>query len=249
MKHIARKGYVVVWVQYQRGILAIPHFFAKYALRTWRDALKRLANEVSHVRPEMDYRGEYKTAIVGHSLGGYLSAIIASKAARSWEKAPQPHAVVAVEPGGLGIIPEAPFDKIDPNTVLILVVGDEDEYVCKSTAVSIWNGISQIPDENKEFLLVLSDYHGTPDLVADHYFPAAVDLPVPEAENALDFYVTYKLSVGALNCAFRGTDCEYALGNGSFEQTDMGEWSDTTPVTPMLWVEEPNSLETTCQDP
>jgi dipeptidyl aminopeptidase/acylaminoacyl peptidase len=82
MKHIARKGYVVVWVQYQNGVLTPPWLFARYAVVTWKDALNRLDAEDSHVRPQKNIGDEYKTAVVGHSAGGYLSAIVAAKAAK-----------------------------------------------------------------------------------------------------------------------------------------------------------------------
>ncbi len=240
---------MVVWVQYQDSFLTPSWLFARNAIITWKDALKRLETEMFHVRPEKDSEGNYETAIVGHSAGGYLGAIIAAKAVKRWKEIPVPHALVAVEPGGSGVIPKARFEKIDPDTKVIIIVGDEDDIVCKSTAVSIWNEISQIPDENKEFLLVQSDYHGSPEQIANHYFPNTSGYKDTAAVDARDFYVTYKLSVGALECVFRDTDCEYALGNGSFEQVDMGQWSDGQPVNSLVWVEDPNVLETVCDDP
>lgn len=246
IEHIVRKGYTVVWVQYQNGVLTPPWLFARYAVVTWKDALKRLDAEDSHVRPQKNIEDEYITAFMGHSAGGYLSAIVAAKAAKQRTGIPKPYAVVAVEPGGLGIIPKARFSDIDPDTKFVIVVGDEDNIVCKSTAVFIWNEISQIPDAYKDFLLVRSDYYGDPFQVSHHFFPVTSDVEVLDAR---DFYVTFKLTVGAFNCAFAGLDCEYGIGNGSFEQIDMGNWSDGQPMIPMVWVEDPNFLETTCEDP
>ena len=42
---------------------------------------ERLDTEADHVRPERDYKGYYKTAMVGHSAGGYLGATLAAMAA------------------------------------------------------------------------------------------------------------------------------------------------------------------------
>jgi pimeloyl-ACP methyl ester carboxylesterase len=193
--------------------------------------------------------GEIKTAIIGHSMGGYLSAILAARAAHSENAIPSPDAIVAIEPGGLGWISPEDLGEIDPETKMIVVVGDEDEVVAKSTAVAIWKNTLQIPDKNRDFLLVQSDYHGSPEQIANHYFPNTTGYGDTAAVDARDFYVTFKLSVGALECAFRDTDCEYALGNGSFEQVDMGQWSDGQPMKAMVWVEDPNELETTCEDP
>jgi hypothetical protein len=64
--------------------------------------------------------------------------------------------------------------------------------------------------------------------------------------------VTYKLSVAALYCALNGKYCDYAFGNGpqndygATTQTDMGIWSDGTPVTPMLLVADPVAQYPTC---
>ena len=129
---------------------------------------------------------------------------------------------------------------------MTLVVGDEDTIVCQSTAKHIWDSTPQIFEENKDFMLVRSDYRGRPAQVANHFFPSNVRFGDTADVDARDFFVTYKLSVGALNCAFRGTDCEFALGNGSNEQVDMGEWSDGTLVKEMAWIENPATLSAQC---
>ncbi len=161
---------------------------------------------------------------------------------------PVPYAIVAVEPGPLGIIPWGLFNHIAPSTRVVIAVGDEDDLICSSTAVRLWNKIFYIPDENKDFLLVLSDYHGFPKLVSNHYFPNTSGHGDESAVDARDFYVTFKLSVGALNCVFKGNQCEYAFGNGSEEQVYMGEWSDGQPVEPLVWIDDPDSMETTCEN-
>ncbi|OEU83153.1 MAG: hypothetical protein BA865_15915 [Desulfobacterales bacterium S5133MH4] len=247
MEHMVKKGYIVVWVQYD-AFLSPFRNFADHAMETWKDALNRLDTNF-HVRPEKDLMGQIKTAIIGHSIGGSLSAILAARAADTRNGMPEPYAIVAVEPGGLRWLPNEDLGKIDPETKMVIVVGDEDKVVAKLTAVAIWKNTLQIPDKNRDFLLVQSDYHGSPEQIANHYFPNTNGYRDTAAVDARDFYVTFKLSVGALECAFRDTDCEYALGNGSFEQVDMGQWSDGQPMNAMVWVEDPNELEATCEDP
>ncbi|MEI6125738.1 MAG: hypothetical protein WCQ99_04205 [Pseudomonadota bacterium] len=254
ISHIVRKGYIVVWVQYQSDDIAdnprlslSPSFTRKITV-LWRDALTRIDSGSVLVLPEKNEWGFIKTAIVGHSAGGYLSAIVAAKAVKIYKRIPVPYAVVAVEPGPLGIIPGALFGFINPDTKVVIVVGDEDTLNCTAAATYLWNSLVQIPDENKDFLLVPSDYHGFPQQISNHFFPNTSGVRDTAAVDGRDFYVTFKLSVGALNCAFRGTDCEYALGNGSKEQVYMGEWSDGAPVQPMVWIEKPELLETTCQN-
>jgi len=252
--HIVKKGYIVVWVQYQHDdigenmILTFPWLYPRKIITMWKDALERLDREGALIRPERDENGKIKTAFVGHSAGGYLSMVIAGKVARKREPAPEPYAVVAIEPGGLALFTRAPFRKIDPDTKFVIVVGDEDDVNCVSPAVRLWEKISHIPDDNKDFLMVQSDYHGAPEQIANHYFPVTSGQRDTAAVDARDYYVTFKLSVAALDCAFRDIDCEYALGNGGQEQVSMGEWSDGQPVSPMVWTEDPRSLEPTCDN-
>lgn len=254
ISHIVRQGYIVVWVQYQSDRvtetpkLSLPTGFTRKITVLWRDALTRLDSGNLQILPEKNELGVIKSAIVGHSAGAYLSAVIAAKSLKIHKRIPAPYAVVAVEPGPWGLIPGAAFYLIKSDTKFVVVVGDEDTLNCKSSAIYLWNSVPQIPDENKDFLLVQSDYHGFPQQISNHFFPNNSGFRDTTAVDARDFYITFKLSVGALNCAFKGTDCEYALGNGSNEQIYMGEWSDGEPVKPMVWIEDPNLLETTCED-
>ncbi len=250
--HMAQKGYVVVWVQYDVGT-SLPGTYLSHVLITWEDALKRLENVPfeSHVRPERDESGEPRTAVVGHSIGGYLAMGVATAAAQQNPLLyilPRPKALVLIEPGGWHILSPPSMYKIPPQTRLLVLVSDDDEVVCKETAVNIWRATSQIPAENKDFLFLRSDDHGEPAQIANHYFPNTTGFGDTDAVDARDFYVTYKLSVGLLNCAMRGTDCLYGLGHGSIPQLEMGRWSDGVERIPLEWIEDPTTLETRCTD-
>lgn len=247
IEHITRKGYIVIWGRYDAGF-TLPASFAAKAMITWKNALLRLHlwGGRNHVLP-LQQAGETLTALVGHSAGGYLSAVLAANAAEQNSEVPIPKAIVAIEPGGEKILPGANFSLIPTDTKLLIVLGDEDKTVCESTGVYLWNICGQIADDNKDFLVVRSDQYGFPQQIADHKFPATEGFRA--GIDARDFYITYKLTVAALNCTFSNTDCEIAFGNGSFNQIFMGRWSDGTPMAPMDWVDDPNSLDMACMDP
>lgn len=246
INHIVKKGYVVVWVRYDAG-LRPPAWWADHALVAWKDALARLSRWEG-VRPERDPQGRIKTAIVGHSAGGYLAAILAARTASPATGVPTPYAVTVIEPGGLGVVPSEDLSRIDPGTKLVVVAGDEDTVVCTDTAVAIWQETPQISDANRDFLLALSDRSGSPAQIANHFFPTTSGVLDTAAVDARDFYVTFKLSVGLLSCAFYGDDCPYALGDGASVQVDMGLWSNGLPVRPLVWVVDPAWLQATCQE-
>ena len=235
IQHLVRKGHVVVWAQYDAG-LTFPGRFSEKAMTTWKDALQRLVTQPNHVRPATA-NGALATGIVGHSIGGYMSALIAALATNPANGIPVPQVVVAVEPGGLNVIKREDLSQINPATKVVIVVGDEDIAVGNEAALEIWHGTPQIPDANRDYLITQSDRRGNPDLIADHNFPSTSGSRA--GIDALDFYVSYKLSVGALNCAFKGTDCQYGLGNGSPEQIGVGTWSDGVAVAPLVWVQSP----------
>jgi hypothetical protein len=118
--------------------------------------------------------------------------------------------------------------------------------VCTLTALDIWNNIGQVPNTNKNFLLVRTDSRGTPALIADHFFANTTGKLENAAVDARDFFVTYKLSVAALDCAFRNRNCTAALGAGAPVQVGMGSWSDGVPVKTMLYSDDPNTLTPAC---
>lgn len=250
INHIVKKGYTVVWARFDAFLDPFEEL-SDNAMRTWHDALVRINDDGTkgHVAPEKDSLGQIKTAIVGHSIGGYIAPILAARAADFSNGIPRPYAVASFTPGALGWVPYEDLGAIAPDTRMVVVVGDDDRNVCSSTAKKIWQGTPQIPGAYKDFLLVKSDFHGRPYQVANHFFPGTSGYHDTDDVDARDYYVTYKLSVALLNCVFKGVHCDVALGNGSAAQTTMGQWSDGVPMTPMQWIADPlGNLSTRCRN-
>jgi acetyl esterase/lipase len=242
IQHLVRKGHTVVWAQYDKTVF-VTFNWASNAVDTWKDALARLDNPaLQHVRPERDAQGRIRNAIIGHSAGAYLSAIVAVRSSRVWNGIPAPDVIASFLPGGKTLIPGDDFTRIPSITKVLLVTADADTIACNGTAAAVWNGIGHIAPANKDFLYVRSDSTGTPAQIADHYFPNNSGAGTNATVDARDFNVTYRLSVAALNCAFRGADCNIAFGNGSPEQLFMGNWSNGAPVMPLQFVTNPNTL-------
>ncbi len=247
--HIVKRGNIVIFPKYQATMLTSPRDFTPNAIAAIQDALKRLQSEPGHVKPDLA-----RMAAVGHSVGGLLVANVAALASESG--LPQIKAVMSTEPGktvtgdGRTFVPLADMSKLPASTLLLAVAGDHDTLVGKSDALRIFHESTTIPPENKNFVLVQSDSHGMPALVANHLAPVAPDLAYntssgngpssrPALRNpgmmldAIDYYAFWKLFDGLCDAAFHGTDREFALGDTP-QQRYMGKWSDGTPVKELV---------------
>lgn len=246
--HMVRKGYVVVWVQYQTSALTPTKSYTTNARTAWADALYRLQNFwwESHVRPIMGANGQPETMIVAHSVGGWIGANIAATISTSIPAVPTPMALVAIEPGTKNLVPGEDFSKINPSTALVEVVGDADTVACKNDAIKIFNQTPQIPATLKNLLWVQTDTRGTPAQVANHFFPNTDGFNDNTTIDNRDFNITWKLSVATAECVFgNGQDagaCVYGLGAGNLLQVWLGRWSDGVPVKPMVYFANPNTL-------
>ncbi len=251
--HLVRRGNIVVYPQYQNIITDFGEMTGN-AMDAVKDAIAELQNG-EHIKPQLD-----KIAIVGHSMGGIITANMAALYAA--KDLPEPKALMLVE-SARGIqdmrwdILTEQLDLI-PKTILMLVlVGSEDTIAGVEGGKKIFYGTPQIPLENKDFITINSDYYGKPSLTADHFAPLATDYrynlesvksqvlieneddtDLGSDVDTLDYYGFWKLFDGVTDSAFYGQNREYALGNTP-EQRFMSTWSDGTPVKELEVTKEP----------
>jgi pimeloyl-ACP methyl ester carboxylesterase len=248
LDHLVRRGNIVVYPRYQAGLLTPVRDFSPNAIGSIKDAITRLQTDLRHVRPDLN-----RFAVVGHSMGGLLAANVAALAGESG--LPQVRAVMSVEPGLTEApvsFPLADLKNISANTLLLAVVGDQDTLVGDRDAKRIYLEATRVSAANKDFITLVTDDHGTPELRASHRAPTAPDASYDNGEspsgnrsrvgglssqtarrntrespaiNALDFYGTWKLFDGLCDAAFYGKNRQYALGNTP-QQRFMGTWSD-----------------------
>ncbi|HUT35955.1 MAG TPA: alpha/beta hydrolase fold domain-containing protein [Planctomycetota bacterium] len=235
LHHIVRRGNVVVFPRYQAGMFTPTWQFTRNAIGAVKNALAELGKP-GHVAPDLE-----RVAFVGHSAGGAISTDMAALAAA--EKLPKPKALMIVQPGrGLSnarpaFFAPAGYGKIPADTLLLVVVGTDDRVVGDLTAKDVFKSTPQIPADRKDFIIVQTDRHGEPPLVADHISPCSPLNPglmlMGQGCNALDYYAYWKLFDALTDFAFHGKHKEHALGNTP-EQRFMGNWSDGTPVKELI---------------
>jgi acetyl esterase/lipase len=228
IEHLVQKGNIVIYPQYQ-DVLTPSEDFTPNAINATKNALKELETG-AHVRPQLE-----KIAIVGHSAGGIISINMAAMAIS--EGLPQPKAVFCVEPGTDETRENnsmVDISKVPRDTLILTLAGADDQIVGSEFSQIIIRNTSQVPPENKDYILMVSDNHGKPALIADHIMPLSVKiLFLTFMTNTMDYYGTWKLFDGLYEAAFYNRNREYALGNTS-QQRYMGLWSDGTPVKELI---------------
>ncbi len=214
ISHIVRKGNIIIYPYYQTMLsVDIESMFNNLTSSTTR-ALKILDNE--------DIPHSLRICFMGHSLGGYFSAVIAGMYRKL--SLPEPACIFAVEPGTVLPLKEENFNGI-PTSTLLITLSAEDDFVAGSIyADKIFNEATRIPSYRKTRITMLSDSHGDYPLIADHLAPLSGE----STTNALDWYGFWKWSEALIECSFYGENCNYI--NDTPEARFMGLWSDGTPV-------------------
>lgn len=227
IEHIVKRGNIVIYPRYQENLRERAPNMTPAALDALRDALQILDGR-RHTKADRT-----KFALVGHSLGGVISANIAARAAQ--ENFPEPRALMVVQPGDsktsgllgrrLPSIREN-YESIPSRILLLVIVGDEDRVVGTQAAKQIFQSVSHIPAGNKEFIMFRSNHRISPPLVADHFSPLAPSSPdqsrpgfrllrrrfgggAKGGTDALDLHGYWKLFDALTDAAFYGKNREY----------------------------------------
>jgi dienelactone hydrolase len=221
--HLVKRGNIVVYPRYQRGLYIGLRYATQNAIRSVQQAIVILQKE-GHVHPELD-----KFAIVGHSLGGGITVEMAALAEQN--NLPVPKAIMPVQPFLRNDSMMKNYSTIPASTLMLVVVGKDDVIAGNYSAEEIFRTSTQIPLDNKAYIIQQTDRHGSPALLADHGAPVAISDSF--WVNAMDYYSTWKLFDALTDYAFYGTERSYCLGNTS-EQRFMGYWSDGVPVKELV---------------
>ncbi len=239
--HLVGSGRVVIFPRYQNDVGTLPQDFLPNATAAIRDALGVLSGGVGHVRPEPG-----RFALVGHSAGGNLAAQIAASSIDPAAELPTPAAMVALMPGEVLPMRKPSLDQIPPTTLMLVVVGEEDLVVGDLRARRIFLEATRVPRTHKRFVLLRSDRHGYPPMVAEHTAPTGVNHRLDNGDglfrslqmsfgdvNALDRAGFWKMTDMTLDAAFAGRSMDDATRDLE-KFRHLGFWSDGRRVNPPL---------------
>ncbi|MDH3584460.1 MAG: alpha/beta hydrolase fold domain-containing protein [Phycisphaerae bacterium] len=262
IKHLVRRGNLVIYPRYQANARDRPDRVTPRALSAVGRALRRLRSGGGGVAPR-----ESQFAITGHSVGGILTANLAALAADNG--LPVPRAIMSIQPGisrRAGFWRGVPLEnlaRIPGECLVLVVVGDRDRVTGEADGRRIFRQSSAVPNSNKAYVRLVTDTHGSPPLLAGHMAPVAWSELGPmqslkqsqgpvgrsfgsqltlayqqHSTDAMDYYGLWRRFDALCAAAFDRRHRDLALGPGPV-QANMGKWSDGTPVTPAMVVDQP----------
>lgn len=232
--HLVRKGRIVVWANLQQNASTSLYCYKANAAAGIRSAIDTLQRSPSrHARPDLS-----RVGAVGHSLGGTLAPNLAAAADRFG--IPRPRAVMSATPEQAP--PPAPTSTYIPfedlaalpaDTLLQVVVGEDDDFARRAVAQDIYHASTALPLSQRDYITLRSDRQVDPELLADHSAPSAGVVGSLNPPDMLDWYGTWKLFDALTDAAFEsGLHLDYAL-NGGAPQRFMGLRADGSAVTPL----------------
>lgn len=230
INHLVRRGNIVIYPVYHTGGVVDPTNFTDETATACRNALARCDGK-QHKLADLK-----RFTMVGHSAGG---TIIANLAARPKHFGlPAPKALLLLQPGdtkadhGIGALFASiteDHSTIPQGTLMLIVDVKNDYFVSPKAGKRIYDNAKKVDEQNKRRLLLQSDEHGEPAIVADHMLPMG--------------WTNKQTSQGRVNtydyAAWRWFDALQAAAQGDEQQReqvfgeaalDLGKWSDGTPV-------------------
>lgn len=221
MSHLARLGNVVVAPVYYDPVVT-------YVQQVLPLAIEEL-QKPGHTPVDLD-----RFAVVTYSYGSAAGVEYTATAAA--EGLPVPKALFLNAPCVGKFCPPIPevaeLGQLPEGLKVVVMAYDIDQTVFVDWPTRLFDQFIDLPVEDRNFVLMQSDDHGSPAITADHEVGW-------EEVDAADWYGLWKINAALFSCAFSGTDCEYALGDTE-EQRFMGVWSDGTPVRELIVSTDPS---------
>jgi dienelactone hydrolase len=230
IRHIVSRGFVVVFPAMRRVTFTRKQL-AKYAMvyDGFETAVRRFASCIDSTR----------ISLFGHGFGGGMAPSLGHDmmVKQGWGSNGAAFFIAS---------PWYPYSadirhlRTFPRQARLVVQVYADDYVNDPRIAGYLFDEIGLRDEDKDFMIVYGDAHGSCRLRADNDVPLSATA-FEGRDDALDYYGVFKIFDALMACAFgeeRGAR-EVALGKGSPAQCFMGRWPDGTPVRPAVVTDTP----------
>ncbi|WP_170871630.1 alpha/beta hydrolase family protein [Desulfosporosinus metallidurans] len=199
--HLVKKGNIVIWPYYE-NMFTDPNNYDVNAGNAIKAAMNYIiANPSTHAQPKYDPSGNMDFGILGHSAGGTTTANIASRYS-TWSL-PKPKAIMTMNAGrnldgSDDGVPYRDYSQIANDTYMLTLVSSEDTTVEDIPSRYIWNNSTQISSSLRDWILIKSDTHGSPDTNDISSVHSDVNNQVLDA---IDYYGAWKWATALFNYA------------------------------------------------
>ncbi|HEY8896018.1 MAG TPA: alpha/beta hydrolase, partial [Niastella sp.] len=213
---IAKKGCVVVFAPYATFGMSVDERY-----NTLWQSFKTAVTSYPQL---IDTK---KVGFMGHSFGGGASFALAYKGFVEEGWGVNGRFIFVQAQWYSSQITQEQLKNFPINTRLITQVYDDDVTNDHRMAIDMFKGIN-IPDAEKDFILVKKSVVGNYTYTAEHNLPNT-----RSAYDAYDYYVVYRLLDALIDYSFNGVTKakEVALGNGSAAQVTLPEGLTPLAVT------------------
>lgn len=246
IKHLVKKGNVVIYPRYQKTLFnPMPAQFADFVSNGIKTGIDSFQLETGK-QLKLD-----RASYVGHSYGGALIAYLANYYEKY--KIPKPLSLFVCEPG-TGPFKDArlrSYRELEEDIQLLVMVGNEDLTVGDELGLRIYLSSKQLKRRN--FIRQFSDAFEDEIISSSHYEPYAIDMEFDNGDrnftaeralkvakiDAIDYHGYWKLYDALLDCSRDNENCNVAFGNTD-AQKSLGNWKKDIPVRP-LSIYDPSS--------
>lgn len=241
IKHLVRRGNIVIYTRYQSNIATSPTTFTDSAAFAIHRALDTLVAHHDYPQPILS-----QFFIAGRSFGGVVTANLGHNYAQYG--LPKPLGLFMAVPGtSLLTVGKLPTYRYMDSTIRILTIVEKDDAIVDSAfSLEIFDSTVLVPYSHKNLIIHYADNHGTPAINAAHGEDNCPDTTFDSGDHggviagalqddvtdATDYYCYWKLLDALIDCGVNGNGCLTAFGN-TYAQRYMGTWSDGTPIIPL----------------
>jgi poly(3-hydroxybutyrate) depolymerase len=233
IKHLVRKGNIVIYPRYQKDLNVSSTTFNDSCAHGIKRGLDTI-QQAGHVKGRIQ-----NFFVLGHSVGGILTANMTMLYQQYG--LPKPLTAFSMQPGAAGFL-SPDYSSFPADVMYLSMMSEDDIIVGTGPGTTLYNQTVNVPTSHKNLVHTYGDSHGSPAITATHFDPLAGDAAFDNGESnlfilasgngpvdAFDYFCTWKLQDALMDCALHSQNCEYAFGDTP-EQHGMSNWSDGTPI-------------------
>ncbi len=236
IKHLVRKGNIVIYPRYQKNVYSPkPKKFSTNVSQAIRDALVKMENG-NFIKPIIR-----NFAMVGHSYGGVITADLAVNFEN--HNIPKPVAILLCSPGSGpfkgGLLDS--YEAMPADLKMVVMVSEDDKIVGDKFGKKVFETATNVIERN--YIIQFRDNSTRPAHKAGHNESYSIDMDFDNGKrnsttrralrrantNNVDYYGYWKIFDALLECSRSNENCEYALGNTP-EQKFLGLNSSNQPL-------------------